>query len=308
MKKLVAVFAFICLLIPFNNLFASDFRWDNDLLYDVAVGLKPIVKGSQRKDHFYRSSNNKITLYDPWSEYYFSEGTFPCSPEGAKESMNQKQKRKYFESKCPLNLFAHTKNGITKIANIQLSVSETDVCGSIRPIVNASHDPISAETFFVSTMGKSGSKTFIDSSAVRIEKPNFFSMHQIKIPKGIRDIKFSFYQYPRGSSQEFIVIAKGEVWAPTIDEEKFGTDRYRTWYGAYLLTKEKISALLPEDIHKQFFYTEQQDSDLELFGFEDVNVDGELDIILGSKASMILERYGSGFRAWTFAFFPPGGC
>ena len=71
-----------------------------------------------------------------------------------------------------------------------------------------------------------------------------------------------------------------------------------------LYYKSKNLVITPIDFGTQDYYG----GNFNLNGFQDINGDGTLDIIIGDPVGLILESYQTGFRSWGFPFFPSGGC
>jgi hypothetical protein len=82
--------------------------------------------------------------------------------------------------------------------------------------------------------------------------------------------------------------------------------------GIYYVDKRGAKDLTPVDFNTQWYFGK----DFSFRRIEDINADGELDLIIGNNSSvpydyntvkLILERYKDGFRSWGFAFFSSGG-
>ena len=116
-----------------------------------------------------------------------------------------------------------------------------------------------------------------------------------------------------GENDAFIAEVQATGWFESGDWDRDGPSRQENWTGIYYVDKRGVKVLTPVDFQTQWYYGK----DFSFRGIEDINGDGELDLIIGNNSSvfydyntvtLILERYKDGFRSWGFGIFPSGGC
>jgi len=273
--------------ITYTNIPNKHISSDNGITYEVNVGFdSEKTDRKKRKDFFYKSQETKTVIYDSWLQYRSMNGFYPCSPT------------------CNTKLFAHTEQGIKSLENIELVVDSQDVCGRIEPLKWVNHKKIEPKPLFITTMDAPNQTSFIDAKDFKVEHPpEWMSLDDLSIPKGAKNKKVNLYKYGE-NSDAYIAEVQAIGWIETVDADKFGPSREGIWQGVYFVDKDQSLIITPIKHRYQSYYGE----DFSVRGFEGINGDGYLDIILGSPVSLILESYKQGFRSWGFAFFPPGGC
>lgn len=271
----------------YSNIPQAHLSKKDEIAYEIDLGLPPINSDkNKRADFFYNTENsNKTIIYDSWLEYEYMNGVTPCTPD------------------CNTKLYAHTANGVLPIQILKLVIDSQKVCDNFKPLIWVVHEKIDPTPLFVSTMSGTKKNTFIDASTLKTEiVPKWINYDSLFIPLGFKNKRVILYAYAR-KNNTFIaeVHATGRYEREDCDEDRGMKES--NWSGLYYIDENQMRIITPVGF-RQYYYGD----DFKFVGFEDINGDGELDIITGKPVKLILERYKKGFRSWGFAFFPPCGC
>ena len=280
---------------PYSNIPQEHINSDNRIRYEIMLGLKSDSNHYyERNDFFYDTSGDKTVIFDSWLEYGFMNGIYPCSPN------------------CNTKLYAHAENGVIPIKNPKLIVDSQDVCGEMSPLIWVEHEKIKENVLFISTMQGTKENSYMSAINLKVEKwPDYVHEDSLLIPIGFKDKKVTLYKY--GENDAFIAEVQATGWFESGDWDRDGPSRQENWTGIYYVDKRGVKVLTPVDFQTQWYYGK----DFSFRGIEDINGDGELDLIIGNNSSvfydyntvtLILERYKDGFRSWGFGIFPSGGC
>jgi len=267
----------------------------------------PLVAGKAGKPDFVRPpSGEQFAVYDPWLEYAFINGTAPCfttEEEHRALELPPQDRQALAQRKCPLKWNAVSKGRVEPLHIIGVEVLEHDVCGSQRLKVVATLSPLKERPLFLTTTGRPGPVSWTPASELVATRPP--GLLQPPLPDGVVNPRLTWHRYP-GKSEPlgFLVETTADVWFDSFDVDKFGPDRWVRWQALFWVDARGARVLPPFEPHDQLYWGE----DFRFSGLQDVNGDGEPDILVGDPLSLILERFEDGFRAWGFPFFPPGGC
>lgn len=271
---------------PYYVIPQGHIRTDNGISYEISLGLKSNKEQKiERSDFFYKSDGEKTIIYNSWLKYGFINGIYPCSPD------------------CNTELYAHTEQGVSLIKILDLVVDSQDVCGEQQTLIWVEHKRLEGNLLFVSTMKGTKENSFIKALNLKVEKwPDFINEDSLRIPAGFKNKEITLYKY--GDNDAYIAEVHGTGWFESVDEVKFGPSKEGKWTGIYYVDKNGAKIITPVHHIMQSYYGQ----DFSFRGLEDINADGELDIIIGNPVVLVLERFKDGFRSWGFAYFPPGGC
>lgn len=256
------------------------------ITYEVSLNMKPV--GGKRSDQFYHSQAEQTIISGPMQ----SHGGLPCSPP------------------CIPEIYAHTINGAFRIQTSEMMTNTVNgFCGDPGIIFRLEHSALDTNVLYTGTFKGTSDNSFLKASDLRMDKPPIqLSPDSFAIPKGFKNKEVEFYKY--GNSEAFLVFVRANGWVESDDEDKFGLSKEGKWEAIYFASESGVKIITPASHSAQFYFGESLQTPFGLIGLEDINDDGELDIIIGRKrwVTLVLERYKNGFRSWAFPFDPAGGC
>lgn len=251
-------------------------------------GLGTIKRQGTRPILFYGKEDvdpqgKKTILYNSYLEYQHGD---PCDPS------------------CITDLYVHRKEGVFPIQNPQLFVDTQIVCDGVKaPIKWIEHEKIEKGFLFISSLKGSVENSFISpNNLITEEWPESLMEDDIPLPVGYDLKEAILYRYQE--SDAYIIEVNALGWFISDDPGKFGPTRRIIWQGVYFADESGIKLLTPESYKDHI----RLGGNFQFMGLEDINGDDKADIIIGKPVSLILEKYGKGFRSWGFGVVPLSGC